>query len=413
MVVYGKWNQRSPFWWEGPDGSRVLSWYSLHYHQWRSLFGATPSVEPVYGSLQIFLNLYERRDYQPDAFLVFGTDVDNVTASFLDAEFVENWNKKWAYPQIVPCRFTDFFQYVDKNFGSSFPVVRGEGGGYWEDGVGTMAQATSLYRQTQTRALAAESLGTLTSFPDRRLRYARELGQSIWRNLLLYGEHTITSYRGPLQPAHDESVEQTRVKAGRAELASRSADDLMRLALSQLGELIPTQGENLVVYNPLSWARDGLVRFQLEEGLSISDLGTSRSVDFEVLDVQQGYRTIRFWAEGVPSLGNKIYRIAPGSADVLSTRPAENAVMENQFYRVTLDAAQGAVSSIIDKELGCELVDCSGPYRLNEYLYVDGGGSESGRGEGREATQLTHLAQTLPFARLEIHPSRDGRIVFV
>lgn len=45
LLVSGHWNVRSPFWWEGPDGQRVLAWFSAHYHQFKALFGLPPALE--------------------------------------------------------------------------------------------------------------------------------------------------------------------------------------------------------------------------------------------------------------------------------------------------------------------------------------------------------------------------------
>ncbi|HVN78076.1 MAG TPA: glycosyl hydrolase-related protein [Terriglobia bacterium] len=413
MLAYGQWNHKSPFWWEGPDGKRVLAWYSYHYHQWRSLFGASPSLDSASDSLPIFLSPYERNDYKPDAVLVYGTDVDNVTANFLDADFVSQWNQKYEFPQIVPCRFSDFFDYIEKNFAQSLAIVRGDGGAYWEDGVGTIAQATSTYRQNQTRALAAESLSSLATFLDRRLRFPMELDLRIWRNLLLYGEHTITSYRGPMQPGHDEMTKQTQVKISRTTAASQGVDDLMRLGLSQLGEQIPTKGQNLVVYNPLSWSRSGLVQFELEDGLALLEVEKDQPVECEVAESGPGYKTIRFWAKDIPSLGYRVYRLVPGKPLSQTMQSNEKHVLENRYYRVTFDPEHGAISSLFDKELNRELVDASSSYRLNEYLYVSGGGSEADRGEGPDATQLTHLALSLPLAELQVHSAKEGRLVSV
>ena len=47
--------------------------------------------------------------------------------------------------------------------------------------------------------------------------------------------------------------------------------------------------------------------------------------------------------------------------------------MENEFYRVSLDATNGALKSILDKETGRELIDPDSEYRLGELIYVSGG----------------------------------------
>jgi alpha-mannosidase len=42
ILLLGHLNEKSPFWWEGPDGGKVMMWYSRHYHQVLTLFGMPP-----------------------------------------------------------------------------------------------------------------------------------------------------------------------------------------------------------------------------------------------------------------------------------------------------------------------------------------------------------------------------------
>jgi len=416
LLVHGRWNTQSPFWWEGPDGARVLAWYSYHYHQLRTVFGIPPGLDAGPGGLSRFLQDFERADYAPDAVLLYGTEVENVTLDYEDATLANRWNAQYAFPQIVTCRFADFFRYVEERFGSKLPVIRGDSGAYWEDGVGTVAQSTIIYRTSQTRALAADALAALTSGLNHSLRFPVELSRNIWRCLLLYGEHTITSYRGPRQPEHDEMQKQLEVKQGRATQAAKDIDALMRRGMSQLAEQIATQGENLVVFNPLSWRRSGLVRFQVGTGTTLLDLTTNTPVSYEVVAEEGGYQTIRFWAHDAPSMGYKVYRFGRGPSALPGRSEPESNIFQNKFYRVAIDPTRAAIKSLYDKELGRELVDAASPYLLNECLYVTGGGSEKGRGEADDAgdaTQLTHLAWHLPFPELVVRHAEQGQIVSV
>ena len=45
VMLLGKWNEKSPFYWEGPDGSRVMMWYSRAYLQAHTLFGSPWRME--------------------------------------------------------------------------------------------------------------------------------------------------------------------------------------------------------------------------------------------------------------------------------------------------------------------------------------------------------------------------------
>jgi len=48
---------------------------------------------------------------------------------------------------------------------------------------------------------------------------------------------------------------------------------------------------------------------------------------------------------------------------------AGQPVLENRFYRVTVDTRSGGIVSLFDKETGRELTDPACPWRLNSYIY--------------------------------------------
>jgi len=74
ILLYGRLNEKSPFWWEGPDGGRVLMWYSWVYSQLAVLFGGLQGeIAAGHESIPIFLQAYTRPEYKADAVLVYGT----------------------------------------------------------------------------------------------------------------------------------------------------------------------------------------------------------------------------------------------------------------------------------------------------------------------------------------------------
>ncbi|HEY5911780.1 MAG TPA: hypothetical protein VJA21_14355, partial [Verrucomicrobiae bacterium] len=387
LIAHGHWNVRSPFWWEGPDGQRVLAWFSSHYHQLKAVAGLPPVMDSAKSGLPRFLKSFQQAGYAPDAVLLYGTEVENLPMDYADAGFIERWNAQYAYPRIVTCRFSEFFRYIERNWSARLPVVRGEAGAYWGDCFGMFAAATARDRSNQTRAVAAESLASLTTALNPVLRFPRDLGRDLWRNILLYSEHSYGSHRTGGQPEHDETIGQLREKENQTVQAQAAIDKLMRHGLSQLVDLIETEGKNLVVYNPLSWPRSGLVQFQIDAGTTLTNLATHQAVDLEVLAEKDGYQTVRFWAENVPSLGYRVYSLGRGRTQKsAAAEPERGQIVENKFYRLALDPERAAIRSLFDKDLGRELLDASSPYLLNEYLFVSGGGSETGRGRGAEDT---------------------------
>jgi hypothetical protein len=414
MQVNGHWNARSPFWWEGPDGRRVLSWFSAHYHQFKAVFGLPPAIESGLGGLARFLRTYETPDYKPDAVLLYGTEVENLPTEYNDAEFVERWNAQFAWPRLIACQFADFFRYIEKNYSGGLPVVRGTGGAYWADNFGMLAAATARDRANQMRAVAAETLATLTTSLDPKLKFSRDLDREIWRTMLVYAEHNFGTGRAASQPESDEVVGIVREKEDQTVRAEADIDKLMRRSLSQLADQIKTDGQNLIVFNPLAWNCSGLVRFQVDAGTAPTNVASDGPVAYEVLAEKDGVQTIRFWAADIPALGYRVYRLGHGRTQHPNppSEPQEN-VVENRFYKLVLEPGRAAIKSLYDKEVRRELVDSSGPYLLNEYLFVSGGGTETGRGRGTEDSQILHPFKWLPYAEVTISHPEQGKVVGV
>jgi hypothetical protein len=73
VLLQGHLSQNSPFWWEGPDGQKVLFWYSRHYMQMQVLFGLPPLVPAGHDTLPLFLQMYDQPGYRANAAIIFGT----------------------------------------------------------------------------------------------------------------------------------------------------------------------------------------------------------------------------------------------------------------------------------------------------------------------------------------------------
>ena len=97
-------------------------------------------------------------------------------------------------------------------FGDAIPVVRGDGGPYWEDGIISTARSAALERETEQRALAAEKFSTISSLVNPRLQPEAEALKRLWNNMVLYDEHTWGADRSVSNPKSQETVEQWAVK---------------------------------------------------------------------------------------------------------------------------------------------------------------------------------------------------------
>ncbi|MGA3323174.1 MAG: polysaccharide lyase family protein [Terriglobia bacterium] len=407
ILLYGRWNQKSPFWWQGPDGSKVLMAYTRQYLQFAFACGTPASEAACRDSLPTILEPLTSSNYQPDAALLFGTQSENRDLVPGLPEFVRKWNAHYAYPKMILSTFPDYFRYIDQHYGSVLETVVGDFGPYWEDGLGTDSRYVAIDRSSQQRAPSAEKLATLAAYLQKDVAGPKESLRQMWEDFVLYAEHTFTSWGGYSRPESEETVRQLATKDQFAVDGRERINAIVDGALSQMADQIHIPPVAIVVFNSLNWTRDGLVETDLDAHSAISEYPGMNPVPVEVLHHYQDYDRVRFLARDVPSLGYKCYQIAPSREPAPpgeTVLPFSNTV-ENDFYRVELDPAAGAVRSVFDKQLHRELVDASSAYRLNQYLYVSGG--------DETATQLVYLRKSLPLAQLTVGTSTGGRVTSV
>ncbi|HTZ47018.1 MAG TPA: polysaccharide lyase family protein [Verrucomicrobiae bacterium] len=409
MVLIGKWNEKSPFWREGPDGSKVLMAQTRQYSQLWFVCDLPPTVGNCRQGLPAFLQQFAAPDYKPDAVLMYGSQLENTDARLSEPEFLGKWSTTYAYPKFILSTFPDYFRYVEKKYGAQLATVNGDGGPYWEDGVGSDAKNTAIDRNTQSRAVAAEEMATVSRYLNPSLAVPRELLERIWTNLLLYAEHTWTSWDSVYRPDSQESVGQLATKDAYVTESQQAVNTLAESSLSQIANQIHMPSSSLMVFNSLSWPRSELVEMDLGSNAVIAEYPGKTVVPFEVLSEGPKYRHVRFLAKDVPAMGYRGYELETKRGEAESAATAKPATqtygdtMENACYRVQVDAASGAVRSIFDKQLNRELVDAGSPYRFNQYLYVEGG--------GKPPTQIVYMRKSLPLAQLKITASSGGRIV--
>jgi hypothetical protein len=416
-LMLGDLHRRSPFWWEGPDGTRVLVWYARHYHQIGSEFGFPPAVATGFEGLQTFLDVYERPDYAPSSVLLHGSQWENTSLHAPQADIVRDWNERFAYPHLAYAGFGEALEKISAGVADKLPVVRGDGGPYWEDGIASDALNAATERENERRAVSAEKLSTIASLVDARTVPPRAALDSMWDSIFLMNEHTWGWGRSVTEPHSEDSERELAYKRLRAATAHDQIDYVLDRAMTAIAGSIETPQRALVVFNTLNWRRDGWVEFDLQKTRELVDIETRKVVPFEVLHDEPAYQRIRFMAHGVPAVGYRTYQVRDKAASASvpmastatpsSTSPsqAQPDTIENSFYRVRLDASSGAIASIYDKQLGRELVDESSPYRFGQYVYVTGG-------EGFPNQLLTYR-KTAPVARLETHASAGGRVVSV
>ena len=405
VLPQGHLDENSPFWWEGPDGQKVLFWYSRGYAQMMHMFGLPPLLSAVHDTLPLFLQMYEHPSYRANATILFGTQPENTDLFPQQAELAQQWNSKYAYPKLQYSGFYDALKNIAQQFGKDIPTVSGDGGPYWEDGIASDAYYAAMERQNESRGPSAEKLATLTSLVNPHLAADKKDLDRMWTDMVLMDEHTWDSGNSISDPTSREAVQQLAVKNLFAVKAHALADFLTRNSMASIADSISAGRGSLIVFNTLNWSRSGFVALDLNKDQEIVDPSTGQIVPVEVLRGGNHFQHVRFVAQDIPAVGYNVYLVREAKQAPEPAASVQTTTLDCPYYRIELDPVTGAVRSIYDKQLQRELVNQQSPYRFGQYLYVTGGDKEPNR--------LLDYRVLSPKPDLQIHPANNGRLVSV
>jgi hypothetical protein len=372
------------FWWEGPTGERLFVWNNDHYMTGNDVLSFPEA--PSYEGLERYLARLQEHGYPYDTVLIpmQGYRIDNAMPNLDLCDLVEAFNARAGYTRCRLVTLGEALREVAARYGDSVPVRRGAWPDWWDDGIASSAFETGLVRFAHGDLLAAEkaaALATALGAPD---PFPRDELHRLAENLLHYDEHTWGWWRSVEDPHSLESRAQGRRKILFAEDAAMEGHRYRERALRALaGRVAPVapDTERVIVWNPLAWPRREIVRYnalwrnpagQVPTAVRVRD-GSGRAVATQCwLDSYTGHLIpftdlwIEFEAE-VPPLGYAIYSVEQTGEPVDGPQESDGRVIENAYYRVEMDET-GAVSSLIDKEIGRELV-ASGPWRMGQLIY--------------------------------------------
>lgn len=352
------------FWWEGPDGSRIMTMY------WGAYYG-TDLVPPPGWPHKAWLAIIHTNDNQGPP---TPADVDKILQKI-----------KELAPQarVRIGRMSDFYHTLMQEE-PVLPVVRGDMPDTWIHGVMSMPKEVKAIRKARNDVFALESLSTLLSlWLTKQHRVAPEIANA-YEQMLLFNEHTfglaishghsgtwtygdafqVQKARGVYEPIEHS----WREKGDRAWQAARIATPTLQRSLHTLAQQVKVPGQRIVVYNPLPWKRTGTVRVQAASTLkALRDLRTDK-----ILPVTNEGNVLQFLAHDVPALGYCTFVASEAYPQEKKDRlflDEDRHVMGNGHLEVTLDATQGTIISLVDKHTGKDLVNQMSKYGFGQYVY--------------------------------------------
>ncbi len=359
------------FRWKSPDGSAVLVWDTLKGYGWGVGLGLHRELDDArIDRIRKEVGAIQSLTKAP-VYLGWGTDLFAPNETLVSNLAVLNTRMApVTYQFATP---TEYFHEAEKT--PDVPVISGEIPSSWANVVSSMM---ALWPPTITAAdtlVNAEKFATI-NYTLGYAPYPQEELDRLWKKAIEAMDHNNYGQGGDLG---DER------KVGYAQAAILQGGQILRTSLRNIAERVqrPTpKATAIVVFNPMSWTRDDVVRAHVtlfgdvapgdikdyRAGMKLVD-EQGNSIPFDVEEYSENMSralSLVFTAQGVPSIGYKTYYLE--AAEPVATSPAadlkmdddndvknprrivESDVIENRFYRVTVDRATGRVE-IFDKEL--------------------------------------------------------------
>jgi alpha-mannosidase len=361
------------YWWEGPDGSRVLHWRSYHYGD-ALRFGFERGPDEMGRRLSDWLlgnPALQSPAWPYDLALLYGAQWDNALMDEGLIANMEEFRRRFAFPRIVPGRAEDFFRELERRYPTQIPARRGDTGLYWEDGAASTAAALARFRAAQLTARAAEIAALWDTRVEPaddaradRIRARSEERRQVWRDLLLFGEHTWGAAESVSAPDSRQTVEQWAYKRRYLEGAEAAARGQLEDALERIGRAT-NAGPGRIAFNAANWPRTDVVRVSGAAGQALAYGGQA----FPAVDLENGDALVLL--RDVPPLG--YLALTTGTrAPVLPADDGDALEAAAGGFRVRLDPGTGAIASLAGPD-GTERVRTSPWSGLNQLLHVAGG----------------------------------------
>ena len=352
------------FWWEAPDGSRLLTYFPHDY-------AGGIDAESLAKDLSVWMpSIYgpNLRD-TPEMMHLYGVGDHGggPTRAMLD-NAGRLMSPSTVFPKLQFSSATGFFNDLEgKLSGMNVPEWKGELYFQYHRGVfTTQAEAKRRIRESEEAMLNAEKFASLASLYGRV--YPMDEFRLAWKDLLFDHFHDIMPGSGIAVNYRDAQRNLENVQ--------RMAGEITRGALSEISAHINTEGAGVpvVVYNSLSWPRTDVVEIEAQlarpaQGVEVVDPSGKKALSQLLKMDAPTHRARLLVLANVPAFGYKIYFVRsapPESGAYMSALKGSADTLENEFIRVKIDPATGCMPSLFDKQSQTEALsvaetDSGGP----------------------------------------------------
>lgn len=337
------------FWWQSPDGSKVLTCHLVTYGQ-----GLMTRSFPDWDS---FAREIEHRYGVRDCFVVMGSGDHGGGPTFTEIENLAQLERESSSRMFYDTPSKYFATLLPQS--SGLPTVNYELG-YEAVGCLTgLAEIKKENRRAENMLIDAEKFSVLANLVSSR-KYPKEELAGAWRKVLFEQFHDCIG--GCVSPSAAVEALETYAEA------QATVREALNSALQAIAAKVDCPEPSLLVFNSLSWERNDLVEAEVlasQTGkVGITDEhGTEVPTQIIEERTEGGKRRVKliFVAEKVPSLGYRRFHVITGERTGSSTDlRVTDGEIENAFFKVRISKQTGNPESIYDKRNGRELLFGSG-----------------------------------------------------
>jgi alpha-mannosidase len=327
------------FWWESPDGSRILSYFPFDY---------VNSITQAY-DLVDWLKQFEANTGFTNMLVLFGVGDHGGGPSLDMIERIEHLKTIDIYPNVVYGTTNQYLEWLKNQDLSDVSVWNDELYLEYHQGTyTTQAKMKKYNRLSEITLTNAEKFSSLSLLLYNGIYRSDELEEA-WQGAMLNQFHDILP---------GSSIREVYFDASKTyEHVFNMGNFVNNEALSNISKSVNTsfsmKGKAVLVFNSLSWERKDIVEVDLPEG-DLTNYAVynndGKEVPSQLISSDTYKNKILFMADGIPSYGYKVYSLVEKNSPSFSEDQLSSTnYIENEFFKITVDENSGWIKSIYDK----------------------------------------------------------------
>ncbi|GCE14883.1 hypothetical protein [Tengunoibacter tsumagoiensis] len=401
--------QPQAFYWQGPQGGKVLHWLNEHYLLGNVLgvsssqgFGAnkTPyfteydrlTADDLYAQLSVELPLYLERlqsDGYPYASLLLSTGgfyVDNAPPDTRWLQVIARWNAEHRDVQLRTALPGEWFAQLESSqpdVKTSWPTHQVAWPDGWAHGLGSATDRIAQARRTQRRRASVIDLVENSASPQAQAHLAHALEEE-----RISLEHTFNAWCSVTQPYSPLTRIQHTSKMLHFDLAELYLDEAVGTALRTTITPAPEPHLFIPVDADSVQAKHRLVHFTADDlaltpdtQMLLTATGLELPFQVEAHDPQRYIVALPTQAVGLTSLqlttpslvvsaSTSPLLFAKDEQDADAAAPLQSpTTLNTPFWRLDLDPATGGLHHLIEQESQREWVDPSSPHAFGQLVH--------------------------------------------